>query len=85
MGLIEKQQYNAYFKFVGEKLLKWQELKPNNKEISNLLEAIEFIGLHNNQLEAENRQLEAELESLKQSVRDSINNLNKQTYKQLKN
>ena len=76
MELIERQQYNAFFKFVGEKLLKWQELKPNNKEISNLLEAIEFIGLHNNQLEAENRQLEADLECLKQSVRDSINNLN---------
>jgi len=76
MELIERQQYNAFFKFVGEKLLKWQELKPNNKEISNLLEAIEFIGLHNNQLEAENRQLESELESLKQSVKDSINNLN---------
>ena len=76
MELIERQQYNAFFKFVGEKLLKWQELKPNNKEINNLLEAIEFIGLHNNQLEAENRQLEADLESLKQSVRDSINNLN---------
>ena len=76
MELIERQQYNAFFKFVGEKLLKWQELKPNNKEISNLLEAIEFIGLHNNQLEAENRQLESDLESLKQSVRDSINNLN---------
>ena len=71
MELIERQQYNAFFKFVGEKLLKWQELKPNNKEISNLLEAIEFIGLHNNQLEAENRQLEADLESLKQSVREN--------------
>ena len=76
MELIERQQYNAFFKFVGEKLLKWQELKPNNKEISNLLEAIEFIGLHNNQLEAENRQLESELESLRQSVRDSISKLN---------
>ena len=76
MDLIERQQYNAFFKFAGEKLLKWQELKPNNKEISNLLEAIEFIGLHNNQLEAENRQLESELESLRQSVRDSISKLN---------
>lgn len=76
MDLIERQQYNAFFKFAGEKLLKWKELKPNNKEISNLLEAIEFIGLHNNQLEAENRQLESELESLRQSVRDSISKLN---------
>lgn len=76
MELVERQQYNAFFKFAGEKLLKWQKLKPNNKEISNLLEAIEFIGLHNNQLEAENRQLESELESLKQSVRDSISKLN---------
>ena len=76
MDLIERQQQNAFFKFVAETLLKWQKLKPNNKEISNLLEAIEFIGLHNNQLEAENRQLESDLECLKQSVRDSINNLN---------
>lgn len=76
MDLIERQQYNAFFKFVAEKLLKWQKLKPNNKEISNLLEAIEFIGLHNNQLEAENRQLEAELESLKRCIGNSIDNLN---------
>ncbi len=76
MDLIERQQYNAFFKFIGEKLLNWQELKPNNKEISNLLEAIEFIGLHNNQLEAENRQLESELESLKRCIGNSINNLN---------
>ena len=76
MDLIERQQYNAFFKFVAEKLLKWRKLKPNNKEIINLLEAIEFIGLHNNQLEAENRQLESELESLRQSVRDSISKLN---------
>ena len=76
MDLIEQQQYNAFFKFVSEKLLKWQQLKPNNKEIRNLLDAIEFIGLHNNQLEAEKRQLEFELETLKKEVRDSIKNLN---------
>ena len=76
MDLIERQQYNAFFKFVGDKLLKWQEMKPNNKEINNLLEAMQFIGLHNNQLEIENRQLEAELESLKRCVGNSISNLN---------
>ena len=59
MELIERQQYNAFFKFVGEKLLKWQQLKPDNKEIRNLLDAIEFIGLHNNQLEVENRKLQS--------------------------
>ena len=80
MDLIERQQYNAFFKFVGKKLLKWQKMKPDNKEINNLLEAVQFIGLHNNQLEAENRQLEAELESLKQSVRDSINKLKSENY-----
>ena len=77
MELIERQQYNAFFKFVGEKLLKWQQLKPDNKEIRNLLDAIEFIGLHNNQLEVENRKLQSELESLKRCVDNSINNLNR--------
>ena len=76
MELIERQQYNAFFKFVSEKLLKWQQLKPDNKEIRNLLDAIEFIGLHNNQLEVENRKLQSELESLKRCVGNSINNLN---------
>ena len=77
MELIERQQYNAFFKFVSEKLLKWQQLKPDNKEIRNLLDAIEFIGLHNNQLEVENRKLQSELESLKRCVDNSINNLNR--------
>ncbi len=75
MELVEKQQYNAFFRFIGEKLLKWQQLKPNNKEINNLLEAVQFIGLHNNHLEAENRRLQAELDSLKREVSNSVINL----------
>ena len=72
MELIEHQTYNAWFKSLGNKLLDWHEEKPQNKDLINLLKAVEFIGLHNNKLNKEIRELESELENIK----EAINNLN---------
>ena len=65
MKLIEHQQYNACFKFIGDKLLDTLEENPNNKPLKQLLDALEFVGLHNNQLLAELRTSEREIERLK--------------------
>ena len=57
MELIEHQKYHAALDYVGKKLLEWSELKPDNKDIKNLVRCMSIIGLYVNDLQKENREL----------------------------
>ena len=76
MELIEHQTYNAWYKALGNKLLDWHEAKPDNKDLINLVKAVEVIGVHNARIVKENRQLEFELQSLKEKLKETIEDLN---------
>jgi hypothetical protein len=69
MELTEHQIYNAWYKALGNKLMDWHEAKPDNKDLINLLKAVELIGTHNNKLNKENRELELELKTIKQTLK----------------
>jgi chaperonin cofactor prefoldin len=79
MDLIEHQTYNAWYKSIGNKLLDWHEARPENKDLSNILKGIEFIGLHVVKLNKENKRLELELSSIKEEISLTLNKLNKLT------
>lgn len=72
MKLIEEQQYNACLKFIGGKLLDKLETNPDNKPLKQLLEALDFIAVHNNQLLAELRTNERELNDLKSEYQRTL-------------
>ena len=72
MELTEHQIYNAWYKALGNKLMDWHEAKPDNKDLINLLKAIELIGTHNNKLNKENRELELELKTIKQTLKELL-------------
>jgi hypothetical protein len=72
MELTEHQIYNAWYKALGNKLMDWHEAKPDNKDLINLLKAVELIGTHNNKLNKENRELELELKTIKQTLKELI-------------
>jgi len=72
MELTEHQIYNAWYKALGNKLIDWHEAKPDNKDLINLLKAVELIGTHNNKLNKENRELELELKTIKQTLKELL-------------
>jgi hypothetical protein len=72
MELTEHQIYNAWYKALGNKLMDWHEAKPDNKDLINLLKAVELIGTHNNKLNKENRELELELKTIKQTLKELL-------------
>jgi hypothetical protein len=72
MELTEHQIYNAWYKALGNKLMDWHEAKPDNKDLVNLLKAVELIGTHNNKLNKENRELELELKTIKQTLKELL-------------
>lgn len=53
MDLLQKQQYGLWYSFLIEKLIDWQEEKPNNKDLKNCVKAITEIGILSNQLMTE--------------------------------
>lgn len=57
MELIEHQKYNSSLDYVGKKLLEWSNMKPDNKELKNLIRCVSTIGLYVNELKKENSEL----------------------------
>ena len=53
MTLLQRQSYLVWYSFLMDKLLEWQEQKPNNKDLKNCIKAITEIGLYNNLLQTE--------------------------------
>ncbi len=53
MTLLQRQSYLVWYSFLIDKLLEWQEQKPNNKDLKNCIKAITQIGLYNNFLQTE--------------------------------
>ena len=50
MDLLRKQQYGLWYSYLIEKLIDWQEEKPNNKDLKNCVKAITEIGILSSQL-----------------------------------
>ncbi len=51
------KEYNLWFQKVSKKLLEWSELKPNNKDLENLVRGMAIIGVYNAELEKEYREI----------------------------
>jgi chaperonin cofactor prefoldin len=75
MTIAEQQMYNAWYKSLGNKIYDWHEAKPENKDLINLLKAVEVVGIYTNKLETENRHLKAELDVLKNEIQSKVNSI----------
>tara|TARA_X000001382_G_scaffold130521_1_gene125675 strand:+ start:93 stop:347 length:255 start_codon:yes stop_codon:yes gene_type:complete len=53
MELMQKQSYNLWYSFLIDKLLEWQQQKPDNKDLNNCVKAITEVGIFNNYLQTE--------------------------------
>ncbi len=51
------KEYNLWFQKVSKKLLEWSELKPDNKDLENLVRGMAIIGVYNAELEKEYREI----------------------------
>ena len=76
MELIQKQQYNAHLKFINDKLIGCDGTL-SQKEITNLLFAMNYIATHNNSIERYMRDMEFEMGQLKSDIKNTLNNLSK--------
>lgn len=69
---LQSKAYVLWFDWLGSKLLKWSEDKPNNKDLKNSILAIVEIGLFVNQIRTENEVYKKKLSLLRASKNNAV-------------
>jgi len=78
MTLLQRQSYLLWFNFISEKVIKWSDAKPKNKDLKHFIQGVSEIGQYVNQLNIENNILEKKVTAVRDSKNQTILELNKQ-------
>lgn len=65
MNLLEKQLFEANFRYIGQQLIEWKKAKPENKVLNRLVKCITEMYYYTNSLEARLMATEAMLKKLR--------------------
>ena len=72
MTLLQRQSYVLWFNFISDKVLKWSNAKPNNKDLKHFIQGVSEIGQYVNQLNIENKVLEKKVSAIRNSKNEDI-------------
>jgi len=78
MTLLQRQSYLLWFNFISDKVIKWSDAKPKNKDLKHFIQGVSEIGQYVNQLNIENNILEKKVTAVRDSKNQTILELNKQ-------
>ena len=78
MTLLQRQSYVLWFNFISDRVIKWSDAKPKNKDLKHFIQGISEIGQYVNQLNIENKVLEQKVGAIRDSKNQTILELNKQ-------
>ena len=77
MTLLQRQSYVLWFNFISDRVLKWSNAKPNNKDLKHFIQGVSEIGQYVNQLNIENKVLIQSVSAVRNSKNEDIIELNK--------
>ena len=78
MTLLQRQSYVLWFNFISDRVIKWSDAKPKNKDLKHFIQGVSEIGQYVNQLNIENKVLEQRATAVRDSKNQTILELNKQ-------
>jgi len=78
MTLLQRQSYVLWFNFISDRVIKWSDAKPKNKDLKHFIQGVSEIGQYVNQLNIENKVLEQRVTAVRDSKNQAILELNKQ-------
>lgn len=78
MTLLQRQSYVLWFNFISDRVIKWSDAKPKNKDLKHFIQGVSEIGQYVNQLNIENNILEKKVSAVRDSKNQTILELNKQ-------
>tara|TARA_R110000851_G_scaffold44494_1_gene109369 strand:+ start:148 stop:423 length:276 start_codon:yes stop_codon:yes gene_type:complete len=77
MTLLQRQSYVLWFNFISDRVLKWSNAKPKNKDLKHFIQGVSEIGQYVNQLNIENKVLTKSVSAVRNSKNEDIIELNK--------
>ena len=78
MTLLQRQSYVLWFNFISDRVLKWSNARPKNKDLKHFIQGVSEIGQYVNQLNIENKVLTQSVSAVRNSKNEDIIELNKQ-------
>ena len=78
MTLLQRQSYVLWFNFISDRVLKWSNAKPNNKDLKHFIQGVSEIGQYVNQLNIENSVLTKRIGLIRQGKNEAIQSLQKE-------
>ncbi len=78
MTLLQRQSYVLWFNFISDRVIKWSDAKPKNKDLKRFIQGVSEIGQYVNQLNIENNILQKKVSAVRDSKNQTITELNKQ-------
>lgn len=84
MTPLQNQTYVLWFQYLGDKLIKWSDAKPANRDLKNCVKAMGEIGIFTNNLRIEAEVLQKRIDLIRSQKNEIIDKQNEKI-KELEN
>lgn len=71
----EDRERNLWFESVSKKIIEWSDLKPDNKDLKDLVKGLSIIGVHYIKMQKELKEIEYSYKRNQTELREAVDNL----------
>lgn len=71
----EDRERNLWFESVSKKIIEWSDLKPDNKDLKDLVKGLSIIGVHYIKMQKELKEIEYSYTRNQTELREAVDNL----------
>ena len=71
----EDRERNLWFESVSKKIIEWSDLKPDNKDLKNLVKGLSIIGVHYIKMQKELKEIEYSYTKNQTELRETVDKL----------
>jgi|SaaInlV_120m_DNA_3_1039746.scaffolds.fasta_scaffold19780_3 hypothetical protein len=71
----EDRERNLWFESVSKKIIEWSDLKPDNKDLKDLVKGLSIIGVHYIKMQKELKEIEYLYTRNQTELREAVDNL----------
>lgn len=71
----EDRERNLWFESVSKKIIEWSDLKPDNKDLKDLVKGLSIIGVHYIKMQKELKEIEYSYTRNQTELRETVDKL----------
>lgn len=71
----ENRERDLWFESVSRKIIEWSDLKPDNKDLKELVKGLSIIGVHYIKMQKELKDIEYSYTKTQNDLREAVDNI----------